>query len=234
MAVACADTLVFVDRTERDGVSVAEVTGEAIVCLDADRVPVSRVSRVVFSRPAVCRYASGVVLLDGTVLGGVPRRSSGRVLTFRSVACGVLSVPLERVAALYYEPAFLEAPPSRDGDGATVLLRDGTKASGKLLWADTKSVAVLGSEGLRKVQAGDVSGVVLRELPALGATVLRNGDRLARVRGLDGASVTAEIDGGPRSLPLVAVKELDLSVIRASNTTNENDDGRDRERDKEQ
>ena len=202
-ASAAGDTLMLRDGT-RLSWQVTSVQADGAHGAKGQQVPAGNLARVEFAAPVLPAYGAGVVLVDGTVLGGALRKFSAKVVEVRTVSVGLLSVPIASVAAVYYGAV----PEARELSGASpgVLLRDGTTVPGNVMWADAKSVGVLGGKGLQKIDAQKVRLVVRSSAPDAARVVLRNGDRLAGEVVPQGEKLSIEVAGESRTLPLEAVK----------------------------
>lgn len=203
-----ADTLV-----RRDGTRVeAQVTGiaDGKVALQAGG-PLALADLRTWRHDAfaVASRPRGIVLRDGTRLCGIWRKLTPQTIEFRSVTFGALTMPLEQVAAVYYQ-APEPGSALRAGQAAAVLQADGTRQEGQFMWADEASVGLLTTAGLKKLPAAGVTLVVLRDVTVAGNLRLRNGDCLAAVKNYAGDSLELDIAGKQMSLPLKAVAELNL------------------------
>lgn len=179
VTVTAADSV-----TTRDGIGV---TG-SIVRLAADGVSLSggqtvawtNVASVRRDRPALQAPGKRLALRNGTALCGIIRRVTKDSVVFCSVAAGEFEVAWSNVSAIRFETEGSRPQGGPNGTGVCEVVKiDGTRRGGSLILATRRQLLLKTSEGLEKIETGDVTWLLSGPPPVGGdALILRNGDRL--------------------------------------------------------
>lgn len=203
-----ADTVTVAPEATREG-TVTAIDGQTLTLDGRQTVPWATVRRVVLNRTPVVMPDGGLVLRDGTRLGGLIREIVGGRCTFRSVTAGTLTVPVSDLAALYFVPGFSLTELKTPAPGkAVVAFKAGGFTEGVVTnWSTTHLLVQVG-ERLNKVALADVRYLALAALPAPSGIGLRNGDRVCRPVTWQQDRFTVELGGRPVQVGLAAVAEI--------------------------
>ena len=197
---ARADTITLTDGTRLTG-TVARITAGEIIVNGQAPVAGSNASLVVFSAPDVLPYSAGVMLTDGTTLGGAVRSMKPDGVLFRSVALGELTIPTNLVALVYFDappaPADVKAPPA----GAwQAIFKNGITKDGTLVVLSALSAVLRTADGLEKIPLDQLTRLVRATPATQAAVVLRNRDRFDSPASWNGTNLTVRI--GTQTFPI--------------------------------
>lgn len=205
---AIADTLTLGDGSLATG-TVKQISANQVTLDGQQPVSISNVLRVTFSSPDVVAYPSGLVLTDGTALGGIIRGAKPDSFTFRSVTLGSITISSSDVALLYFgaPPVIttLKAPPK--GTWRAVL-KNGTTKDGSLVSISILSAILRTPDGLEKLPLDSIS-CILKELPSGKARVtLRNADRFSQPAAWTPNGLTVKIGTLTFPVGLASLREI--------------------------
>ena len=208
---AAGDTIVSQGRrfSRQD---VTAIRGDRIILATQKYLPAAKVDHIEFDAFDVQPYSTGIVLKNGTRLGGAIREMRKEVV-FRSVTLGDISLNRDDIAWVYYSTDAFAREVAADGTGTRLRTRSGADIRGRLLWADRASAGIMTDDGIRRVEADNILFVQLHPRPPDGPVALRNDDRLAGCR-FDGVRIQVTVAGTEYAVPLAAARRIDFKQER--------------------
>lgn len=214
-ATSSADTLTLTDNQGVVSGRVSRITADRVILEEQEAVARSNMARVAFAAMDVTAYPAGVILTDGTTLGGAFRALKSDQVLFRSVTFGQISFPLSELAAIYFagtrpEGTGFKAPPS----GAwRITLTNGVVREGTMVAMSPQSIVLRADKSLEKIPMESVTCIV-RAAPAGRTPVaLRNGDRIGNPVWSE-AGLTARIGSQSYPVGVSLLKDVQLTEAR--------------------
>lgn len=156
---------------------------------------------------AATQIDAGVVLVDGSILRGVPERVEGEHLTIRTDLFGAERLPTSAIAALILTPTPVSACTEGLG-GEGVRFPNGEGVDGPLAYVNMLEIGVTVGRRIRRFPRERIARVRFHALaPTPGITLaLRAGDVLhGSLRSLSDERVVLTTLLGTRELPLAAI-----------------------------
>jgi len=204
-----ADSVATLDGDLKD-VAVASVDDKAVSLSDGRKIELAKVKKVEFSAPEIPGKQTGAILKDGSVLNGVFRGKAGDATIFRSTSLGILELPAASLAGKVYDmDAFRALDLAKAPEAPCALHKDGSAVEGKILWSDEKSVGVMSSEGLAKIEASTLACVLEAPFKREAQATLRNGDVINGQIALQGESFSFKLEAGAtRNLKIKALRSI--------------------------
>jgi hypothetical protein len=193
---------------------VVAVGPRDIILEKGRRIALGKAVRLRLDRFPVAPQPQGVLLRDGTRLGGTIR-AWGDPLRFRSVALGEIEIPRADLAAIW------RGTGSRPFDPAAAPLATeiaGPVHRGRVLWADGTSVGVRTEEGLQRIPMERIAHVLLVPAAATRAVVLRNGDIVNLPLTWQGDHAIVKYRDREIRLPLAAIQEATFAKTGGKDT----------------
>ena len=180
----------------KDGKTLTDVTLEGIttdmIKVSGKEIPRDTVKKLETRKFDVPAKPMWIVLADGTVLNGLLGKFSPEKVTFYSVICGALEIPVEKVAVLITAGTMPTVLP-KGIESPTVLQQAGGKVSGKVMWADSKSIGLMTNDGLKKLERQQLGPLVFKSVSLAENVTLRNGDRLNGVSEANGTRMKVNV-----------------------------------------
>jgi hypothetical protein len=179
MTVTAADSVATRDGTSGTG-SIVRLTAAGVSLSGGQTVAWTNVASVCRDRPALQAPGQRLALRNGTALCGLIRRATKDSIVFCSVAAGEFEVAWSNVSWVCFEPEVSRVKRAPDWTRACKVVKtDGTRRGGSLMMATWRQLLLKTSEGLEKIETGEVAWLLSGPPPARGdALTLRNGDRL--------------------------------------------------------
>jgi len=209
VSITAADSVATCDGTKATG-SIVRLTAAGVALSDGQTVAWTNVARLGRDRPLFLDPGQRLVLRNGTALCGLVRRTTKDSVVFRSVTAGELEVVWTNVSAIRFEAEGNRPPMSPTGaGGCEVVKTDGKRIGGSLVMATRRHLLLRTSEGLGKVDAGEVAWLIVGPPPAaVDALMLRNGDRLCGPVTWRNEMALVEVNGKKLEVHQAAIQQM--------------------------
>ena len=211
MSVMAAESVVTRDSTKVSGI-IAKLGADGVSFSGGQMVAWTNVVTLARDRAPLQAPGQRLVLRNGTALCGLVRRATSDGVVFCSVAAGELTVAWTNVSWIRFEPVKVGTKSVPNGTAACEVVKtDGTRRSGSLMMATQRQLLLKTSEGLEKVDTGEVAWLLVGPAPGISAAMtLRNGDRLSGPVTWQNGKARVDVNGKPVDVEQSAIERMDL------------------------
>lgn len=202
----CADK-VFTSKGVKD-ISITQITdseiigGETKIALNS----VKKVERDLFD---LYRVKTGMILKDGSILNGSILEKKRKDYTFRSNTFGVIKFSSDDLGGLFFDRELMDKYLGARKKSCIVNTA-GDILTGKVLWSDAKTSAVLTRKGMKKLNADEIAFTLLVPVEHKDRLILRNGDVLNMNVSYQGEKFSVELFGKKYSLSINSLKKINI------------------------
>jgi len=209
MTVTAADSVATRDGTSVTG-GIVRLTAAGVCLSGGETVAWTNVANVRRDRPALQSPGQRLTLRNGTALCGLIRRATKDSVVFCSVAAGEFEVAWSNVSWVCFEPEVSRAKRAPDWTRVCEVVKtDGTRHGGSLIMATRRQLLLKTSEGLEKIETGDVVWLLVGPPPDRGdALVLRNGDRLCGLVTWRNETALVDVNGKQVEVDQSAIEQM--------------------------